>query len=116
MKSSIICPRIHETPSHFKRKCSPFTHAETFFVFYASDDHVPSLPVNWNHQGPVSAYDATAVRRGFQVGFDEIAKFVNHGPLTVSNLDYLNDNLKLGVQGSVCVMPLAAAHFVPQPF
>lgn len=32
-----------------------------------SDDHVPSLSPGWNHTGAFQAFDAKAVRRGFQV-------------------------------------------------
>ena len=32
-----------------------------------SDDHVPSLDLGWSHHGPLAAFDAKAVRRGFQV-------------------------------------------------
>ncbi len=33
-----------------------------------SDDHIPSLDIGWSHHGPLAAYDAKSVRRGFQVG------------------------------------------------
>ena len=36
-------------------------------VASCSDDHVPSLDVGWSHHGPMASFDATAVRRGFQV-------------------------------------------------
>lgn len=33
----------------------------------ASDDHVPSLEYGWNHTGFLDAFDAKAIRRGYQV-------------------------------------------------
>jgi ubiquinol-cytochrome c reductase cytochrome c1 subunit len=32
-----------------------------------NDDHIPSLDIGWSHEGPVSSFDAKAVRRGYQV-------------------------------------------------
>ena len=32
-----------------------------------SDDHIPSLDFGWSHHGPLAAFDAAGVRRGFQV-------------------------------------------------
>lgn len=36
-------------------------------VSLCSDDHVPALDYGWGHHGPLAAYDARAVRRGYQV-------------------------------------------------
>mmetsp|Transcript_12912 Transcript_12912/g.30627 ORF Transcript_12912/g.30627 Transcript_12912/m.30627 type:complete len:277 (+) Transcript_12912:43-873(+) len=36
-------------------------------VARSSDDHIPSLHYGWNHQGFLDAFDAKAIRRGYQV-------------------------------------------------
>jgi len=33
----------------------------------SSDDHVPSLDYGWSHAGFFDAFDAKAIRRGYQV-------------------------------------------------
>lgn len=34
---------------------------------YASDDHIPPPHQHWSHNGPLDAYDAASLRRGYEV-------------------------------------------------
>jgi len=43
------------------------TASWTLTASRASDDHVPNLTYDWNHTGYLDAFDAKAIRRGYQV-------------------------------------------------
>lgn len=96
-----------------------------------SEDHIPSLPLEWPHHGVLSAYDAKGVRRGYQV-FKEVCStchsvkllafrnLVEYGAWTESEAKAIAEDVEVvdgpNDEGEMFERPGKLSDYIPGPY